>query len=122
MGARMKRLPGGPAGGDPNKTALPPKGDGLWVPTHAAATVSVIATATAAVEKTIAVGREPHVMTTSAARNAAIITSEGDDALDLVDLTTLERVGHVPVFGFPRVLAVTPHGATAFLTVRWLNR
>jgi YVTN family beta-propeller protein len=119
--ATMKKLSEVPVGREPNQIALSPKGDRLWVTNHADATVSLISTATPALEKTIAVGREPHVMTTSAARNAAIITSEGDDALDLFDLTTLERVGHVPVFGFPRVLAVTPDDATAFLTVRWLN-
>jgi YVTN family beta-propeller protein len=114
--ATMKKVSEVLVGREPNQIALSPKGDRLWVTNHADATVSVISTATRAVEKTIPVGREPHVMTTSAARNAAIITAEGDDALDLFDLTTLERVGHVPVVGFPRVLAVTPDGATAFLT------
>lgn len=108
-------------GHEPNQLALAPAGNRLWVTNHADATVSVVATATLAVERTIAVGREPHVIATNAARNMAVVTSEGDDALDLFDLTTFERVAHVPVFGFPRVFALTPAGDTAFLTIRWLN-
>jgi YVTN family beta-propeller protein len=61
------------------------------------------------------------VVVTNAVRNIAVVTSEDDGALDVFDLTTLKPLSHIPVFAFPRVLAVTPAGDTAYLTVRWLN-
>jgi len=117
----MKPVGSVKVGREPNQVALSPAGDRLWVTNHADSTASIINTATLAVERTIPVGREPHVIVTNAARNVAIVTSEGDGALDVFDLASFERVSRQPLFGFPRVLAATRSGDTAFLTIRWLN-
>lgn len=108
-------------GRTPNQVALSPSGAHLWVLDNADSTITVIDTSTLSVLRTLPAGRAPHILAMSPRRNLAVVTSEGDGTLDLFDLGSFERVGRVPVFGFPRVLAVTADGATAFLTVRWLN-
>ena len=108
-------------GRTPNQVALSPSGAHLGVLDNADSTITVIDTSTLSVLRTLPAGRAPHILAMSPRRNLAVVTSEGDGTLDLFDLGSFERVGRVPVFGFPRVLAVTADGATAFLTVRWLN-
>jgi len=110
-----------PVGHSPNQLALAPAGDRLWVSNNRDSTLSIISTASLVVERTIQASRGPHVLVMNAKRNVAVVTAEGDSALDLYDLATFERKTHVPVFAWPRVLATTPSGDTAFLTIRWLN-
>ena len=87
----------------------------------APASITIVDAESGAVVRTVPSGRGPHIIVTNAARNAAIVTAEGDSSLEVFDLTTFERRSVVPVFAWPRVLAVTQDGTTAFLTIRWLN-
>lgn len=110
-----------PVGDRPNQLALTPDGRHVWVLNNASASISVVDAESGTVERTIPSGRGPHILVMNAARNAAIVTAEGDSSLEVFDLTTFERTALIPVYGWPRVLAVTSDGATAFLTIRWLN-
>ena len=38
-----------------------------------------------------------------------------------LDAQSWERLFEIPLFGWPRVLAVSPDGTTAYQTMRWLN-
>ena len=110
-----------PVGQTPNQLALTPDGSHVWVLNNAQASISVVNTASNALERTIPSGRGPHIIVTNRARNIAVVTSEGDSSLEVLDLASYERVAHVPAYAWPRVLAVTNDGMTAFLTIRWLN-
>lgn len=108
-------------GATPNQLAVTPDGKHVWLLNNADSSISIVSTETNAIERTVPSGRGPHIIVMNATRNAAIVTSEGDSSLELFDLTSYERVSHVPVYAWPRVLTVTNDGATAFLTIRWLN-
>lgn len=110
-----------PVGERPNQLALSPDGRHVWVLNNGSASITIVDAESGAVVRTVPSGRGPHIIVTNAARNAAIVTAEGDSSLEVFDLTTFERRSVVPVFAWPRVLAVTPDGTTAFLTIRWLN-
>jgi YVTN family beta-propeller protein len=110
-----------PVGARPNQLALTPDGKHVWVLNNGSSSITVVDAERGAVVRTVPSGRGPHIIATNAARNAAVVTAEGDSTLELFDLTTFERRSVVSVFGWPRVLAVTADGATAFLTIRWLN-
>jgi YVTN family beta-propeller protein len=110
-----------PVGERPNQLALTPDGRHVWVLNNGSASITIVDAESGAVARTVPSGRGPHIIVTNAARNAAIVTAEGDSSLEVFDLTTFERRSVVPVFAWPRVLAVTEDGTTAFLTIRWLN-
>ncbi len=110
-----------PVGATPNQLALTPDGRHVWVLNNADSSISIVSTEAHAIERTVPSGRGPHIIVMNAARNAAVVTSEGDASLEVFDLSSYERVSHIPVYGWPRVLAVTNDGTTAFLTIRWLN-
>lgn len=110
-----------PVGDAPNQLALTPDGKQVWVLNNASASISVVDAESGTVKRNIPSGRGPHILAMNAARNVAIVTAEGDSSLEVFDLTTFERTARIPVYGWPRVLAVTSDGATAFLTIRWLN-
>lgn len=105
----------------PNQLALTPDGRHVWVLNNGSASITIVDAESGAVVRTIPSGRGPHIIVTNAARNAAFVTAEGDSSLDGFDLSTFERRSVVPVFAWPRVLAVTEDGTNAFLTIRWLN-
>jgi YVTN family beta-propeller protein len=78
--------------------------------------VTVVSTATNAVEETIQVGREPRGIAISPDAASAYVTNSRDNTVSVIDLTTNTVIGEpIPVGRSPQGVAFSPHGTKAYV-------
>jgi len=83
--------------------------------------VAIVDVSAGEVSKLVKVGRAPHIALLSPDGKRVYVTSEGDMKLSALDAQSWDVLFEIPLFGWPRVLAVSPDGTTAYQTMRWLN-
>ncbi len=103
-------------GAAPRTLALSPNGSAVWVVNKHSATLSVIATATLAVTRTVSLprGSQPHGIAFSS--TAALVTLEASGQLLKIDPPSGSTLIALPVGANPRHIAVAADGTTAFVS------
>jgi DNA-binding beta-propeller fold protein YncE len=102
-------------GGGPFDVALTPSGDALVTRGHAAA-LSVLKLNPLRVAHTIQVAPTPTRVVTNRNGQWAYVTNQFAEAIGVVDLERRQQVGLIPVPGHPLGAAMSPNGATLYVT------
>lgn len=90
-------------------------GQTLYVTNVVSNSVSVVNTATNAVDKTIPVGRAPRGIAISPNGTTAYVANAADDSLSIIDLANNTVSATVPVGKSPQGVAVTPDSASVYV-------
>jgi YVTN family beta-propeller protein len=110
-------------GSEPNKMALSPNGDRLYVANGDSDSVSVIDTNREVVLRTISLrrpgyqyfGANPNSLAVSPNGQTLYVTLGGENALAVVDLDRGELVGRIPTAWYPNSVSVSADGRTLYV-------
>jgi YVTN family beta-propeller protein len=100
----------------PRTLALSPDGSAVWVVNKQSATLSVIATATLAVTRTVSLQRGSQPYGIAFSSSAALVTLEASGQLLKIDPPSGSTLLALPIGANPRHVAVAADGATAFVS------
>jgi YVTN family beta-propeller protein len=100
----------------PRTLALSPDGSAVWVVNKQSATLSVIATGTLAVTRTVSLPRGSQPYGIAFSSSAALVTLEASGQLLKIDPPSGSTLLALPIGANPRHVAVAADGATAFVS------
>jgi YVTN family beta-propeller protein len=100
--------------GRPNQCAVTPDGKYVAVPIRDGDAVDIVDVARQKVVKTLPV-KMPHNAFNAGSNRFLFVSSMGSNEINIIDLTKLDYVAHIPVGGVPRPYVVTPDGKTMYV-------
>jgi YVTN family beta-propeller protein len=106
--------------GRPNQCAVTPDGKFVAIPIRDKDSVDIVDVAQRKVVKTLPV-RAPHNCFSAGSNRYLFVSSMGDDAINRIDLQTLEYAGKTSVGGVPRPYVVTKDGRTMYVALSDLH-
>jgi YVTN family beta-propeller protein len=106
--------------GRPNQCAVTPDGKFVAVPIRDGNSVDIVDVAQSKVVKTLPV-KMPHNCFNAGSDRYLYVSSMGSDAIDRIDLTTMQYAGKSPLPGVPRPYAVTKDGRTMYVALSGLH-
>jgi YVTN family beta-propeller protein len=106
--------------GRPNQCAATPDGKYVAVPIRDGNSVDIVDVAQRKVVKTLPV-KMPHNCFNAGSNRYLYVSSMGSDAIDRIDLTTMQYAGKIPVGGVPRPYVVTKDGGTMYVALSGLH-
>jgi YVTN family beta-propeller protein len=106
--------------GRPNQCAVTPDGKYVAVPIRDGNSVDIVDVAQRKVVKTLPV-KMPHNCFSAGSNQYLYVSSMGSDAIDRIDLKTMEYAGKTAVPGVPRPYVVTKDGGTMYVALSGLH-
>lgn len=106
--------------GRPNQCAVTPDGRYVAVPIRDGNSVDIVDVAQSKVVKTLPV-KIPHNCFNAGSDRYLFVSSMGSDAIDRIDLKTLQYAGKTAVGGVPRPYVVTRDGGTMYVALSDLH-
>lgn len=106
--------------GRPNQCAVTPDGKCVAAPIRDGNSVDIVDVAQSKVVKTLPV-KMPHNCFNAGSDRYLFVSSMGSDAIDRIDLKTLQYAGKTAVGGVPRPYVVTKDGGTMYVALSDLH-
>jgi len=106
--------------GRPNQCAVTPDGKYVAVPIRDGNSVDIVDVAQSKVVKTLPV-KMPHNCFNAGSDRYLYVSSMGSDAINRIDLTTMEYAGKTALPGVPRPYVVTRDGGTMYVALSGLH-